>query len=130
MINRVVLTGRLTADPVLRYTPSGVAVTTFTLAVNRTFSVQSGKKEADFVSVIAWRKIAENIANYLSKGNLIGVDGRLQTRSYEDKNGKRVFVTEVVSEHVYFLETKKNRLANEPQGSQDLPPFNDDNLPF
>ncbi|NWN95292.1 MAG: single-stranded DNA-binding protein, partial [Bacillus sp. (in: Bacteria)] len=69
MINRVVLTGRLTADPVLRYTPSGVAVTTFTLAVNRTFSVQSGKKEADFVSVIAWRKIAENIANYLSKGN-------------------------------------------------------------
>ncbi|AJO22863.1 single-stranded DNA-binding protein [Weizmannia coagulans] len=130
MINRVVLTGRLTADPVLRYTPSGVAVTTFTLAVNRTFSVQSGKKEADFVSVIAWRKIAENIANYLSKGNLIGVDGRLQTRSYEDNNGKRVFVTEVVSEHVCFLETKKNRLANEPQGSQDLPPFSDDNLPF
>ncbi|WP_302469430.1 single-stranded DNA-binding protein [Weizmannia sp. WK01] len=130
MINPVVLTGRLTADPVLRYTPSGVAVTTFTLAVNRTFSVQSGKKEADFVSVIAWRKIAENIANYLSKGNLIGVDGRLQTRSYEDNNGKRVFVTEVVSEHVCFLETKKNRLANEPQGSQDLPPFSDDNLPF
>lgn len=109
MINRVILTGRLTADPDLRYTPNGTAVATFTLAVNRTFIGKDGQKEADFISVITWRKAAENVANYMTKGSLIGVDGRLQTRNYENREGKRVFVTEVVAESVQFLENANKR---------------------
>ncbi|EHP8576283.1 single-stranded DNA-binding protein, partial [Listeria monocytogenes] len=96
MMNRVVLVGRLTKDPELRYTPAGVAVATFTLAVNRTFTNQNGEREADFIQCVVWRKPAENVANFLKKGSLAGVDGRIQTRNYEDNYGKRVFVTEVV----------------------------------
>ncbi|MDQ0228141.1 single-stranded DNA-binding protein [Metabacillus niabensis] len=106
MLNRVVLVGRLTKDPDLRYTPSGVAVATFTLAVNRTFTNQQGEREADFLNCVIWRKQAENVANFLKKGSLAGVDGRLQSRSYEDQTGKRVYVTEVVAESVQFLEPK------------------------
>jgi single-strand DNA-binding protein len=106
MLNRVVLVGRLTKDPELRYTPSGVAVATFTLAVNRTFTNQQGEREADFLNCVIWRKQAENVANFLKKGSLAGVDGRLQSRSYEDQSGKRVYVTEVVAESVQFLEPK------------------------
>lgn len=106
MLNRVVLVGRLTKDPDLRYTPSGVAVATFTLAVNRTFTNQQGEREADFLNCVIWRKQAENVANYLKKGSLAGVDGRLQSRSYEDQTGKRVYVTEVVAESVQFLEPR------------------------
>ncbi|XQY91908.1 single-stranded DNA-binding protein [Metabacillus sp. HB246100] len=106
MLNRVVLVGRLTKDPDLRYTPSGVAVATFTLAVNRTFTNQQGEREADFLNCVIWRKQAENVANFLKKGSLAGVDGRLQSRSYEDQTGKRVFVTEVVAESVQFLEPR------------------------
>ena len=106
MLNRVVLVGRLTKDPELRYTPSGVAVATFTLAVNRTFSNQQGEREADFLNCVIWRKQAENVANYLKKGSLAGVDGRVQSRSYEDQTGKRVYVTEIVAESVQFLEPK------------------------
>ncbi|HAA5766643.1 TPA_asm: single-stranded DNA-binding protein [Listeria monocytogenes] len=108
MMNRVVLVGRLTKDPDLRYTPAGVAVATFTLAVNRTFTNQNGEREADFINCVVWRKPAENVANFLKKGSMAGVDGRIQTRNYEDNDGKRVFVTEVVAESVQFLEPRNH----------------------
>jgi len=107
MLNRVVLVGRLTRDPELRYTPSGLAVAAFTLAVNRNFSNQQGERETDFINCVVWRKQAENVANYLHKGSLVGVDGRIQTRNYEGNDGKRVYVTEVLVESVQFLESKK-----------------------
>ncbi|MDA2609960.1 single-stranded DNA-binding protein [Bacillus cereus] len=107
-MNRVILVGRLTKDPDLRYTPNGVAVATFTLAVNRAFST-NGEREADFISCVIWRKQAENVANYLRKGSLAGVDGRLQTRNYEGQDGKRVYVTEVLAESVQFLEPRNSR---------------------
>lgn len=106
MINRVVLVGRLTRDPELRYTPSGVPVSSFTLAVNRTFTNQQGEREADFINCVVWRKTAENVANYLRKGSLVGVEGRIQTRSYENQEGRKVYVTEVVADSVQFLEPK------------------------
>ncbi|MDA1477016.1 single-stranded DNA-binding protein SsbA [Bacillus sp. CLL-7-23] len=106
MLNRVVLVGRLTKDPELRYTPNGAAVATFTLAVNRTFTNQQGEREADFINCVTWRRQAENVANFLKKGSLAGVDGRLQTRNYENQQGQRVFVTEVQAESVQFLEPK------------------------
>lgn len=114
MMNRVVLVGRLTKDPELRYTPSGVAVATFTLAVNRTYTNQQGEREADFINCVIWRRPAENVANFLKKGSLAGVDGRIQTRSYEGQDGKRVYVTEIVAESVQFLEP---RSGNEGQRS-------------
>jgi single-strand DNA-binding protein len=106
MMNRVVLVGRLTKDPDLRYTPNGVPVATFTLAVNRAFSNQQGEREADFINCVIWRKPAENVANFLKKGSLAGVDGRIQTRHYEGQDGKRVYVTEVQAESVQFLEPR------------------------
>jgi single-strand DNA-binding protein len=106
MMNRVLLVGRLTKNPELRYTPAGVPVATFTLAVNRTFTNQQGEREADFINCVVWRKPAENVANFLKKGSLAGVDGRLQSRHYEGQDGKRVYVTEVVAETVQFLEPK------------------------
>lgn len=108
MMNRVVLVGRLTKDPDLRYTPNGVPVASFTLAVNRTFTNQQGEREADFINCVVWRKPAENVANFLKKGSLAGVDGRIQTRSYEGQDGKRVYVTEVQAESVQFLEPKNS----------------------
>jgi single-strand DNA-binding protein len=109
MLNRVVLVGRLTKDPELKYTPNGVAVANFTLAVNRPFKNAQGENEADFINIVVWRKPAENVANYLKKGSLCGVDGRLQTRSYENNQGQRVYVTEVMAESVQFLEPKKDQ---------------------
>ncbi|MBO0994883.1 single-stranded DNA-binding protein [Bacillus sp. SD088] len=108
MMNRVVLVGRLTKDPDLRYTPNGVAVATFTLAVNRTFTNQQGEREADFVQCVTWRRQAENAANFLKKGSLAGVDGRIQTRNFEGQDGKRVYITEVVADNVQFLEPKSS----------------------
>ncbi|HHW7842307.1 TPA: single-stranded DNA-binding protein [Staphylococcus aureus] len=108
MLNRAVLVGRLTKDPELRSTPNGVNVGTFTLAVNRTFTNAQGEREADFINVVVFKKQAENVEKYLSKGSLAGVDGRLQTRNYENKDGQRVFVTEVVADSVQFLEPKNN----------------------
>ncbi|MGJ8886250.1 single-stranded DNA-binding protein [Staphylococcus aureus] len=108
MLNRTVLVGRLTKDPELRNAPNGVNVATFTLAVNRTFTNAQGEREADFINVVVFKKQAENVKNYLSKGSLAGVDGRLQTRNYENKDGQRVFVTEVVADSVQFLEPKNN----------------------
>ncbi|QUG43670.1 single-stranded DNA-binding protein [Psychrobacillus sp. INOP01] len=117
MINRVVLVGRLTKDPELRYTPSGVAMARFTLAVNRTFSNQQGEREADFINCVVWRKQAENTANYLKKGSLAGVEGRIQTGSYEGQDGKRVYTTDVVADSVQFLEPR-NGSGERNQGGQ------------
>lgn len=100
------IVGRLTRDPDLRYTPSGLAVSNFTVAANRPFKNQDGEQEADFINCVTWRKQAENLANYMKKGQLIGVDGRIQTRTFEDKDGKTVYVTEVLAESIQFLEPK------------------------
>lgn len=116
MLNRVVLVGRLTKDPDLRYTASGVAVANFTIAVNRPFSNQQGEREADFINCVIWRKPAENLANYMSKGSLIGVDGRIQTRSYDNQEGKRVYVTEIAADSVQFLESRNGK-GQSPQNS-------------
>lgn len=116
MINRVVLVGRLTKDVELRNTPSGVAMARFTLAVNRTFSNQQGEREADFINCIVWRKQAENTANYLKKGSLAGVEGRIQTGSYEGSDGKRVYTTDVVCDSVQFLEPRNSSEGNTSSG--------------
>ncbi|OGX61727.1 MAG: single-stranded DNA-binding protein [Paenibacillus sp. RIFOXYA1_FULL_44_5] len=109
MLNRVILIGRLTKDPEMRYTPAGVAVTQFTLAVDRPFSNNSGEKEADFLNIVTWRQLAETCANYLRKGRLTAVEGRIQIRNYDNNEGKRVYVTEIVADNVRFLESMGNR---------------------
>lgn len=103
MINNVVLVGRTTKDPELRYTPSNVAVATFSLAVNRNFKDANGERETDFINCVIWRQQAENLANWAKKGALIGITGRIQTRSYENQQGQRVYVTEVVAENFQML---------------------------
>ena len=108
MINRVTLVGRLTKDPEFRTTQKGIDVATFTLAVNRNFTNAQGEREADFINIIVFRKQAHNVNNYLSKGKLAGVDGRIQSRSYENQEGRRIFVTEVVADSVQFLEPKNS----------------------
>ncbi|MGI6467725.1 MAG: single-stranded DNA-binding protein [Syntrophomonadaceae bacterium] len=100
MLNRVILIGRLTRDPELRYTPNGAAVVSFTMAVERRFN----RNEADFIPIVAWNKLAENCANYLGKGRLVAVEGRLQVRSYETQDGQRRWVTEVIADEVRFLD--------------------------
>lgn len=120
MINNVTLVGRLTKDPDLRYTSSGSAVATFTLAVNRNFTNQNGNREADFINCVIWRKPAETMANYARKGTLLGVVGRIQTRSYENQQGQRVYVTEVVCENFQLLESRsasEQRQTQEGSGS-------------
>lgn len=117
MINSVSLTGRFTKDPELRYTPDGVAVATVTVAVNRPFQNANGEREADFINVVIWRKTAENVANFLKKGSLVGIEGRLQTRNYEGQDGNRVYVTEVVAEQVHFLESKPEEKSQQ-RGNQ------------
>jgi len=107
LLNRVILIGRLTRDPELRYTPSGVAVTQFTIAVDRPFTSQGGEREADFIPVVTWRQLAETCANYLRKGRLTAVEGRIQVRNYENNEGKRVYVTEVIADNVRFLESNR-----------------------
>ena len=107
MFNRVVLIGRLTKDPELRYTNNNLPVCSFTLAVNRPFSSQNSDRNADFISCTAWRKQAENIHMYLNKGSMVAVEGKLQTRDYQDeKNNVRRYITEVVCDSVVFLDTK------------------------
>ena len=128
-MNRVVLVGRLTKDPELRYTPSGVAVASFTLAVNRAFTNQQGEREADFINCVIWRKPAENVANFLKKGSLAGVDGRIQTRSYDGQDGKRVYVTEVLAESVQFLEPRNASSNNRSDNMNYGAPRDQDN-PF
>lgn len=122
-INRVVLTGRLTAEPELRYTGSGNAVTTFRLAVDRPFANQSGERETDFINITCWRKTAENVAHHLGKGRLVAVDGRLQTRSWE-QDGQRRWATDVVADTVQFLDwPKDNAPARDEAGS--APQYNE-----
>src|SRR5699024_386293 len=116
MINRTVLVGRLTKDPELKTSQSGISVVNFTLAVNRSFKSQDGQ-DADFINVVAFRKQAENVGQYLSKGSLAGVDGRLQSRSYENKEGVRVYVTEVVADSVQFLEPKGSNNGTQGQNN-------------
>ncbi|NLX92100.1 MAG: single-stranded DNA-binding protein [Firmicutes bacterium] len=109
MLNRIILIGRLAQDPELRYTPTeGVAVATFSLAVERPFANQKGEKEVDFIRIVVWRKQAENCANYLSKGRLVAVEGRLQLRSYEDRDGIKRTIAEVVASNVTFLGGRKD----------------------
>ncbi|EEU31072.1 single-strand binding family protein [Limosilactobacillus coleohominis 101-4-CHN] len=112
MINRTVLTGRLTDDPELRYTNQGTAVVAFRLAVNRQFRNQDGSRDADFINCVVWRKSAENFANFMHKGSLVGIDGRLSTRNYENKQGQKVYVTEVTVENFALLESRKNNQEN------------------
>ena len=114
MINNVVLVGRMTRDAELRYTPSNVAVATFSLAVNRNFRGQNGERETDFINCVIWRQQAENLANWAKKGALIGITGRIQTRNYENQQGQRVYVTEVVADNFQMLES---RAAREAQGN-------------
>ena len=146
MINRVILVGRLTKDPEYRQTQSEVSTATFTLAVNRTFKTKNGEREADFINVVVFRQQAENVSKYLSKGSLAGVDGRIQSRNYENKEGQRVFVTEVVADSVQFMDSKgSNQQSNQSQEKTQTGnnPFNngmqnangpidisDDDLPF
>ncbi|MEE1107117.1 single-stranded DNA-binding protein [Macrococcoides canis] len=119
MLNRVVLVGRLTKDPEYRVTTSGVSVATFTLAVNRTFTNAQGERQADFINCVVFRKQAENVNNFLHKGSLAGVDGRLQSRSYDNQEGRRVYVTEVVCDSVQFLEPKNANQSRSNNPSDD-----------
>ena len=131
LINRIVLIGRLTADPELRQTPNGVSVTTFTLAVDRSFTKQNGEKETDFIRIVTWRGLAENCANYLKKGRLAAVDGRLQIRSYENKEGRRMTIAEVVADNVRFLESKgKHHSQPNLNDQEETIDISDDELPF
>ena len=119
MINNVVLVGRLTKDADLRYTSNGTAVATFSLAVNRQFTNQKGERDADFINCVIWRKSAESFANFTRKGALVGVEGRIQTRSYDNQQGQRVYVTEVVVETFSLLESKsKNDQRKDQNDSQ------------
>lgn len=105
-MNRVMLIGRLTAKPELRYTASNVPFARFSLAVNRTFSNGNGERQTDFLNIIVWRKQAENVCNYLNKGSLVSVEGRIQTGSYDDKDGNKRYTTDIVADSVQFLESK------------------------
>lgn len=144
-MNKVVLIGRLTKDPELRFTPgTGTAVTTLTLAVDRRFPNKEGQREADFIPVVIWGKQAENTANYMNKGKLVGISGRIQTRSYEAKDGTRRYITEVVADEVQFLERgdkfgnntannfSENRSNNFQEDSfgEDITPIDDGDIPF
>lgn len=133
MYNKVVLIGRPTRDPELRFTQNGTGVATFTLAVNRPYTDQNGERPADFINIVCWRKLAENVAQYLKKGELAAVDGRLQVRNYENKEGRRVYVTEVVAERVRFLESRKQpaeAIDDDPFRNDDEPLDSEDDLPF
>lgn len=131
MLNNVVLIGRLTKDPELRYTPNNVAVATFNLAVNRRFKNNEGVHEADFINCVMWNKSAENLSNWIKKGNMIAITGRIQTRNYENQNGQRVYVTEVVAETFQNLE-KRDNTANTNSMMENIPNYDgqEPDLPF
>jgi single-strand DNA-binding protein len=134
MINRTLLVGRITRDPEVKKTQSGVSVVSFTLAVNRTYK-KEGEQEADFINCVAWRNQADFLGNYITKGALLGVDGRIQTRNYEDQTGKTVYITEVVCETVQALESKQQRDKQDtytpaPKVEEPLIEIDTDELPF
>lgn len=116
-MNKVVLIGRLTRDPELRYTGSNTPVATFSLAVNRTFTNQNGEREADFINIVVWRKQAENVKNFLTQGSQVAVEGRIQTRTYDDQNGQKRYITEVVADNVEFLGSKNSSNNTNNTGS-------------
>lgn len=128
MLNRVVLVGRMVRDPELRRTGNGTPVASFTIAMNRNFAAQNGERQADFIPCVVWNKAAENTARYCSKGSLVGVEGRLQSRSYQDNNGNNRTVIEVVCDSVQFLETRAQ--STNRQGSQPTQPQNNFNDAF
>ncbi len=134
LLNKVILIGRLVREPELRYTPTeGTAVANFTLAVNRPFNNKRGEKETDFIRIIVWEKQAENCASYLGKGSLVAVEGRLQIRAYEDREGVKRTAAEVVARNVIFLESRRS--AAEERSGYDHPPMDeldigDDDVPF
>lgn len=137
-MNKVILLGRLTRDPELKTTTTGVSVTTFSIAVERNYvNEETGQRDADFINCLSWRKQAENIARYCSKGSQIALEGRLQVRSYDDRDGNRRFVTEVVADNVTFLSPKKKEEVEEQQEESNVD-FNfedeieltEDDLPF
>lgn len=138
MINSVCLVGRITDNAELRYTPNNQAVATFRLAVNRNFKSQNGEREADFINCVIWRQQAENLANWAKKGAWIGITGRIQTRNYENQQGQRVYVTEVVADNFQLLEFNKQNNQGQSQGygqpdfSRQAEPMNilDSDLPF
>ena len=131
-MNKIVLIGRLSKDPELRFTQSGTAVANFTLAVNRKFTNQSGEREADFINCQAWNKTAEFIANYFTKGQQMALEGRLQVRSYDGQDGQRHWVTEVVAEQVEFCGSKSDssKSGSSSQGLGEEILFDPDDLPF
>lgn len=145
-MNKSILIGRITKDPELRTTPNNRSVCQFTIAVNRTYTNEEGKREADFINCVVWDKQAENLAMYQKKGNQIAVEGRIQTRNYDDNNGKKVYVTEVLVNNISYLDTKKDdsnfNNLEEPQiveKQEEIDPYqafgdsievNDDDLPF
>lgn len=130
MLNRVILIGRLTKDPELRYTPNGVAVASFTLAVNRSRANAQGEREADFIPIVVWQKQAENCANYIGKGSLVAVEGRIQVRTYDAKDGQRRWVTEVIAENVRFLDKRESSGTSGGGSFGNEVEFTDDDIPF
>lgn len=130
-MNKVLLIGRLTANPELRYTTNNTAVTSFTLAVDRNFKNEDGNKEADFINIVAWNKKAELIHQYLKKGDRVGIGGRLQVRKYQNERGENRYVTEVVADEVEFLNSKKpEEKPVEVQNNQTLEEKINSNKPY
>ncbi|MDD3241206.1 MAG: single-stranded DNA-binding protein [Bacilli bacterium] len=119
-MNKVFLIGRLTRDPELRYTTSNIPTASFSIAVNRNFTNQSGEREADFINIVVWRKQAENVKNFITKGSQVAIDGRIQTRSYDGEDGKKRYVTEVVADNVQFLDSKG---SNQNFSSEQVSPY-------
>lgn len=126
-MNKVILIGRLTKDPELRYTSSNIATASFSIAVDRNFTNQNGEREADFINIVVWRKQAENCKNYLTKGSQVAIDGRIQTRSYDGQDGQKRYVTEVVADNVQFLGTKSGNAGNSNNAT---PAFSDNATPY
>lgn len=130
-MNKVILLGRLTRDPETRYTQtSNMQVTSFTLAVNRRFVKQGEERQADFINCVAWNKTAEFVSKYFKKGQQVGIIGRIQTRNYDDEQGIKHYVTEIIAEEVYFAGYKKDATQNEVQATDDFEITNQDDLPF
>ena len=129
-MNKVILIGRITRDPDLRYTGSNTPVATFSLAVNRPFTNQSGEREADFINCVVWRKLAETVKNYLSQGSQVAVEGRIQTRNYDDQNGQKRYVTEVIVENIDFVGSRRdNAQGQASQSAPAMPSANFNNQP-
>lgn len=122
-MNKAFLIGRLTRDPELRYSSSNAAIVNFSIAIDRQYTNNQGQRETDFINIVAFQKQAENIKKYVTKGSLVAVDGRIQTRNYEDKDGKRVYVTEVVADRVQFLSSKNSSdVSGAPTGGDNVSP--------